>query len=84
MRWRLISSSSKGAKLYSQLSSLLEYARDGDGPPSKGMVDQFADYEKELTQLASEYESLMSKELVKLNEYAQQRGYPTIWVPKKK
>ena len=73
-----------GAKLYSQLSSLLEYARDGDGPPSKGMVDQFADYEKELTQLASEYESLMSKELVKLNEYAQQRGYPTIWVPKKK
>jgi len=73
-----------GAKLYSQLVSMMEFMRDGDTLPAQGMIDLLGEYEAELKRYASEWEQLQEKELAAVNELAKKRGYPTLWVPKGK
>jgi photosystem II stability/assembly factor-like uncharacterized protein len=64
-----------GAKLYSRLSPLLEWASAGDGAPTQGMRDVFAAQHRELDQDDAEFQVLTAKDLAELNKQAQVLGY---------
>jgi photosystem II stability/assembly factor-like uncharacterized protein len=67
-----------GAKLYSQLSSLYSFASDGEGPPTQGMKDVYADYSKELQAVLSDLDRFYSGTLVELNAAAKAKDWPTV------
>lgn len=70
-----------GAKLYSQLSSLLSFSIDGDGPPTQGQKQMAEDLEKELTELEAEWTRLKTEEIPPVNEIAKKQNAPIIWLP---
>ncbi|HEX3150433.1 MAG TPA: hypothetical protein VHR66_20310 [Gemmataceae bacterium] len=70
-----------GAKLYSQLSALLDFASDGEGPPTQGMKELAEEFEKELAERDEEYQKLKTGEVAKLNDLAQKLKVPMIWIP---
>jgi len=70
-----------GARLYSQLGSLLGFATGGDGPPTQGMRDLADDLEKELSEHEEAWGKLKSEDIAKLNELARKLNVPMIWVP---
>lgn len=70
-----------GAKLYSQLATLLDQAADGDGPPTQGMKDLADDLEKVLDEYADEFEQVKATEVARANELAQKLKVPMIWIP---
>jgi len=70
-----------GAKLYSQLSALLDFASEGDGPPTQGMKELAEDLEKELAEHADEFLRVRTEDVGKLNELAQKLKVPMIWIP---
>jgi photosystem II stability/assembly factor-like uncharacterized protein len=70
-----------GAKLYSQLTWLVEQIRDTDGPPTQGLIELEKELEKELRQLLSEWDTLRKMELPKVNDAAKKINGPTLWVP---
>jgi phage shock protein A len=72
-----------GAKLYSQLSPLFDYAKQGDGAPTQGMREVFAEYGRQLQDYTAEFRSL-SNQLTQLNEVAKKLEVPTILVPESK
>ncbi len=71
-----------GAKLYSQLSSLMDFAKEGDGPPTQGMKTLAKELQEELTLLLEEWETLKKEGVNKVNEFAKPVGAPSIWIPK--
>ena len=71
-----------GAKLYSQLINLYEAARETDGAPTQGVREVTAEMEKELVQLATEWEMVLKDDVAKLNELAQKIQTPKIYVPR--
>jgi photosystem II stability/assembly factor-like uncharacterized protein len=71
-----------GAKLYSQLSSLYSFVSDGEGAPTQGMTDVYADYSKELTTVLSEVDRFLATTLGELNNKAKAKDWPTIFVPR--
>jgi hypothetical protein len=70
-----------GARLYSQLSALLDFASDSDGPPTQGMRELADDLEKELSEYAEEFQQVKTEDVGKLNELAQKLKVPIIWIP---
>src|SRR5262245_3184712 len=70
-----------GARLYSQLGSLLAFAAGGDGPPTQGMKELADELEKELGEHEKEFETIKSDDLAKANELARKLNVPMIWVP---
>jgi hypothetical protein len=70
-----------GARLYSQLALLFEFAKGSDGPPTQGMKGVYSDLSAELTKLKEEFESLVKGDLAKLNEQAKSLDVPTVFVP---
>jgi photosystem II stability/assembly factor-like uncharacterized protein len=70
-----------GAKLYSQLGSLLGFAMNGDGPPTQGMKDLAEELEKQLAECDEEFRKLQAEEVVQLNALARKLNVPMIWVP---
>jgi hypothetical protein len=70
-----------GARLYSQLSALLDFATEGDGPPTQGMKELADDLEKELAERAEEFEKVKTGEVARVNELAQKLKVPMIWMP---
>jgi photosystem II stability/assembly factor-like uncharacterized protein len=66
-----------GAKLYSQLSTLFEEAKE-PGPVSQGTRERYLELSSELRQLGSELETLVSGDLAKLNGLAKTLAIPTI------
>jgi photosystem II stability/assembly factor-like uncharacterized protein len=70
-----------GARLYSQLSALIDFASDGDGPPTQGMRELADDLEKELSEYAEEFQKVKTEDVGKLNELAQKLKVPMIWIP---
>ena len=70
-----------GAMLYSQLTWLLNNGTDGDGPPTKAMLELFDETDKTLTAYVAEFDKLAKDELTKLNEAAKKRGVPETFVP---
>src|SRR5262249_38068094 len=72
-----------GAKLYSQLSPLFDYAKEGDGPPTQGMRDVYAEYTRDLNVCAKEFGALLTGELTELNQMAKKLEIPTVFVSEK-
>jgi hypothetical protein len=70
-----------GAKLYSQLVSLMVFASSGDGPPTQGMKDLADDLEKELGEYDEAFGKLKAEGVVQLNELARKLNVPMIWIP---
>jgi hypothetical protein len=70
-----------GAKLYSQLSALLDFASEGDGPPTQGMKDLAEQLETELGAYADEFLKAKTEDVGKLNELARKLKVPMIWIP---
>jgi hypothetical protein len=70
-----------GAKLYSQLTPLLDWVRDADGVPTQGMKEIFAERMKELARLEAEWTSLQASSIQPLNEQAKSLGLTYVTVP---
>jgi len=70
-----------GARLYSQLSALLDFASEGDGPPTQGMKDLAEELESELSGYDDEFRKVKTEDLARVNELAQKQKVPMIWVP---
>jgi photosystem II stability/assembly factor-like uncharacterized protein len=70
-----------GAKLYSQLGALYQFAAGGDGPPTQGMKQLADEFEKELADYEREFDELRTGEVAKLNELARKLNVPMIWMP---
>jgi photosystem II stability/assembly factor-like uncharacterized protein len=69
-----------GAKLYSQLAALFEFVKGGDGAPTQGVHEVYAEQAQELNRCVAEFNSLVSGELAKLNETAMKLSVPNIIV----
>ena len=70
-----------GAKLYSQLGALYQFATGGDGPPTQGMKQLADEFEKELADHEQEFDDLRTGDVAKLNELARKLNVPMIWMP---
>jgi len=70
-----------GAKLYSQMSSLYSFIADGEGAPTQGMKEVYAEYAKELTAVLSDVDRFLATTLAELNAKAKAKEWPTIFVP---
>jgi photosystem II stability/assembly factor-like uncharacterized protein len=69
-----------GAMLYSRLSPLFDFAKNGDGAPTQGMREALAVYKQELDVQEAALGALLDKDLAALNAKAAQGGYPAVWV----
>ncbi len=70
-----------GARLYSQLASLFETAKDADGAPTEGLRDVFKEQADLLDKYEKEWKELTEGDLKRLNEQAKKLGYPIVIVP---
>jgi photosystem II stability/assembly factor-like uncharacterized protein len=70
-----------GAKLYSQMVPLLDWARDADGVPTQAMKEVLAKHQKELARLDSEWNTLQASRVAPLNEQARALGLAYVSVP---
>jgi hypothetical protein len=71
----------KGARLYSRLSPLLNFAADGTGAPTKGMREVFADQVRELDALEGEWNAIVSGDLAALGRKAREANLEPVVVP---
>ncbi|MFN0122639.1 MAG: WD40/YVTN/BNR-like repeat-containing protein [Blastocatellia bacterium] len=67
-----------GAKLYSRLAPLCDWAVETDGLPTQGMREVYAERKKELDQYEAEFKKLAGAELGALNDNAKKSGYPQV------
>ncbi len=70
-----------GAKLYSQLTYLFDALKDGDGAPTRGVREVFAEQAKLLDDYEAEWKKLIAGELAKLNDQAKKLDLPVVVVP---
>jgi len=63
-----------GARVYSRLSPLLNWASDGSGAPTQGMRDVYAGQKQEVDSVAAETESFLAGEIAALNGMAERLG----------
>jgi hypothetical protein len=71
----------RGAQLYSKLSALFDWIKDGDGAPTQGWRDEYAEQMKELQKYLEEFKGLVTGDLAKLNDAARKLEVPTVFVP---
>jgi hypothetical protein len=70
-----------GAQLYSKLVFLFDVAKEGDGPPTQGLKEEYAEQSKELHKYLDEWKNLQEGDLAKLNEQAKKLDLPIVIVP---
>jgi hypothetical protein len=70
-----------GAKLYSRMAPFLGWVISGNGAPTQGVKDVFAEQTKELAGYEAELEGLLNRDLAALNDSAGKLGLPGIYVP---
>jgi hypothetical protein len=70
-----------GAKLYSQIVPLLDWARDADGAPTQPMKEVLAQHQKELSRLEAAWKDLQASRVAPLNEQARALGLVYVSVP---
>ncbi|MCI0606427.1 glycosyl hydrolase [bacterium] len=70
-----------GAKLYSRMSGLYSFSFEGDGLPTQGVKELFADMQKEMDGYQTQLKQLISTDLAALNESAKKLEFPTIYAP---
>ncbi len=73
-----------GAMLYSQLSALLSNATDGEGVPTKAMLDADTELTKTLADGVAEFDALLAGDGKALNEAAKKLGVPELYFSAKK
>ena len=78
-----IFSAKGGAMLYSQLSFLLSNVTDGEGVPTKAMLDLDAELSKTLAAGVAEFEALLAGDGATLNAAAKAVGVPELYFGKK-
>lgn len=69
-----------GAKLYSRMPALFDWATETDGAPTQGMREVFAAQKAELDKLDSEFKRTVDTDLKALNEAAKKLDLPHIVV----
>lgn len=70
-----------GAMLYSQLTWMLVWISDADGPPTQAQKELFADLHKQLTTQQAAFDKVVAEDLAKLNATARGLGVPELYVP---
>jgi hypothetical protein len=70
-----------GAKLYSKLGPLLGYVNEGDGLPTQGLKEVFAELSRELESVRSEWDRTVRGDIAAWNEKAKALDVPHIAVP---
>ncbi len=70
-----------GTKLYSRISPLLDFATDGDGAPTEGMRQVFADQKRELDQWEARVKQFIAGDIATLNAQASQLGIGFVVTP---
>lgn len=69
-----------GAKLYSRLSPLFDWANDSDGAPTQGMRESYDSEKKELEEYRGELKRLIDADLASLNATASKLKLPTTYI----
>jgi hypothetical protein len=70
-----------GAKLYSQLAWLLEALKEGDGPPSQGVKEQYEKQSELFAKSEKKWEQLLDRDVAKVNQTAKTLNVPGLIVP---
>jgi photosystem II stability/assembly factor-like uncharacterized protein len=70
-----------GSKLYSRLSPLFDFVKTGDGAPTQGEREVFAEQQRELAGYQTELDRLLGTDLAALNDTAGKLGLPIVYVP---
>jgi photosystem II stability/assembly factor-like uncharacterized protein len=70
-----------GAKLYSQLGPLHDYVNEGDGAPTQGMREIYAELSRKLSQCEADRDSLLAVDLARINQLARGLELPYVIVP---
>ena len=73
-----------GTKLYSRLAFLYVTAIDGDGAPTQGVKEVYAEHAQELKACLELWEKFLKDDLAPQNAQAKQNDWPVILVPKVK
>ncbi|MEZ4588942.1 MAG: hypothetical protein R2909_21425 [Gemmatimonadales bacterium] len=72
-----------GAKLYSRLAPLYNWAIEGDGAPTQGMREVYADQRRELDGYLSELRALLEGDLAAINALASELGVGHVVLPER-
>ena len=67
--------------MYSQFAFLFDQVKEGDGPPTEGMKQVYAELSVELGKLTGDFRSLTDGDLAKLNAKAKELDLPVVIVP---
>jgi photosystem II stability/assembly factor-like uncharacterized protein len=70
-----------GTQLYSRLSPLYSWATEGDGAPTQGMREVYAEEHRELESRLAEWKALVEGDLAALNHTARDEGAAFVVVP---
>ena len=73
-----------GAKLYSRLAPLYSAVTDGDGRPSEGMRDVYAELKKEMDALSAEWKAILDTDVPAFNAKARELAPDFVVLPGKK
>jgi hypothetical protein len=71
-----------GAKLYSKLGPLMDYVNEGDGRPTQGLKEVFAELSSELESVRSEWDDTVRGDIAAWNERAKALDVPHVAVPR--
>jgi hypothetical protein len=71
-----------GAKLYSKLGPLMDYVNEGDGRPTQGLKEVFAELSSELERVLSEWDQTARSDIAAWNERAKSLDVPHVAVPR--
>ncbi len=71
-----------GARLYSKLGPLMGYVDEGDGPPTQGLKEVFAELSGELESVRSEWDQTVRGDIALWNERAKALDVPHVAVPR--
>jgi photosystem II stability/assembly factor-like uncharacterized protein len=67
-----------GAKLYSKLGPLMGFVNEGDGAPTQGLKEVYAELGSELDRAVSDWKSLVAADLSQWNERARALSIPHV------
>jgi len=71
-----------GAKLYSKLGPLMDYVNEGDGLPTQGLREVFAELSSELESVRSDWDQTVRGDIARWNERAKALDVPHVAVPR--
>lgn len=70
-----------GAKLYSRMSAVFNFAMEGDGLPTQGVREAFEAQKHELDRYDAQFKQIVSSDLASLNQQAKSLDVPIVVVP---